>query len=131
MTGLNKILHVDSVNYTTTVQAGVPLGELVNELAEHGLELAGSYDLSGRTVGGAVAAPCFGPTIGNSGSFFSSNVISLKLVRADGQVVRVGASQSNLINAFRSSLGPNAAPPEAPRRPAPYRQTGPKTGHAH
>jgi FAD/FMN-containing dehydrogenase len=105
MTGLNKILHVDSVNYTTTVQAGVPLGELVNELAEHGLELAGSYDLSGRTVGGAVAAPCFGPTIGNSGSFFSSNVISLKLVRADGQVVRVGASQSNLINAFRSSLG--------------------------
>ena len=105
MAGLNRILHVDPVNYTTTVQAGVSLGELVSELAEHGLELAGSYDLSGRTVGGAVAAPCFGPTIGNNGSYFSSNVISLKLVRADGQVVKVGASQSNLIGAFRSSFG--------------------------
>ena len=105
MTGMNRILHVDPVNYTTTVQAGVALGDLVNELAEHGLELAGTYDLSGRTVGGAVAAPCFGPTIGNVGSFFASNVISLKLVRADGSVVRVDSSQANLLGAFRSSLG--------------------------
>lgn len=105
MSGLNRILHVDPVNYTTTVQAGVSLAELVSELAEHGLELAGSYNLSSRTVGGAVASPCFGPTVGNGGSYFSSNVISLKLVRADGQVVKVGASQSNLIGAFRSSFG--------------------------
>ena len=105
MTGMNKILHVDPVNYTTTVQAGVALGDLVNELAEHGLELTGAYDLSGRTVGGAVSAPCFGPTIGNQSAFFSSNVLSLKLVKTDGTVVRVDSSQANLLGAFRSSLG--------------------------
>lgn len=105
MTGLDRIVHVDPVNHTTTVQAGVLLGDLVNELAEHGLELAGSYDLAGRTVGGAVAAPCFGPTIGNGGTYFASNVISMKLIRADGQVMKVDSSQANLLGAFRSSFG--------------------------
>lgn len=105
MTGMNRILHIDPVNYTTTVQAGVSLRDLVNELAEHGLELAGSYDLSGRTVGGAVAAPCFGPTIGNNGSYLASSVKSMKLVRADGEVIRAGETQANLLGAFRSSFG--------------------------
>lgn len=105
MTGMRRILHVDPVNYTATVEAGVPLGDLVDELAAHGLELAGSYDLGGRTVGGAVAAPCFGPTIGNRGAFFASNVISLRLVRPDGQTMRVGRDQSSLLGAFRSSFG--------------------------
>ena len=103
--GLNRILHVDPVNYTATVQPGVLLGDLVNELAEHGLELAGNYDLSGRTVGGAVAAPCFGPTIGSRFTYLSSNVIQIKLIRADGQAVKVDSSQANLLGAFRSSFG--------------------------
>ncbi len=104
-TRLNRVLHVDPVNYTTTVQAGVLLGDLVKELAAYGLELAGTYDLAGRTVGGAIAAPCFGPTIGNSGAYFASNVLSLKLMRPDGQRVRIKADQANLLGAFRSSFG--------------------------
>lgn len=105
MTGLDRIIHVDNYNHTVTTQAGVLVGDLVRELAEHGLELPGSYDLAGRTVGGAISAPCFGPAIGNDGSLFASNVIAMKMLRADGQVFGVDASQNNLLGTFRNSLG--------------------------
>ncbi|MDJ0814116.1 MAG: FAD-binding oxidoreductase [Woeseiaceae bacterium] len=105
MTGLDRIIHVDSYNHTVTTQAGVLVGDLVRELAEHGLELPGSYDLAGRTVGGAIAAPCFGPAIGGGGSYFASNVITMKLLRPDGQVFSVEAGQNNLLGAFRMSFG--------------------------
>ena len=121
MTGLDRIIHVDPVNYTATVQAGVLLGDLVNELAEHGLELSGSYDLSGRTVGGAVAAPCFGPTIGNGGAYFASNVIGMKIIRADGQPMTIDSSQGNLLGAFRSSFGVLGAIHELKLRVRPIR----------
>mgnify|MGYP001818853705 FL=1 len=105
MTGLDRIIHVDNYNHTVTAQAGVLVGDLVRELAEHGLELPGSYDLAGRTVGGAISAPCFGPAIGNDGSLFASNVIAMKMLRADGQVLGIDASQNNLLGTFRNSLG--------------------------
>jgi len=105
MTGLDRIVHVDSYNHTVTAQAGVRLEALVSELAEHGLELVGGYDLQGRTVGGAIAAPCFGPSIGSTGSYFASHVVALKIVRADGQLLRVEPQQKNLLGAFRTSFG--------------------------
>ncbi len=105
MTSLDRIVHVDSYNHTVTVQAGVLVGDLVKELAEHGLELPGSYDLAGRTVGGAISAPCFGPAIGNDSSLFAGNVIAIKLLRADGKVLTVDAQQKNLLGTFRLSFG--------------------------
>lgn len=105
MTGLDRIINVDSYNHKVTVQAGVLVADLVKELAEYGLELVGGYDLAGRTVGGAVSAPCFGPTIGNSGAYFASNVIGLNMVRPDGEMLRIDSSQKNLLGSFRSSFG--------------------------
>lgn len=105
MTGLDRIVHVDAYNHTVTAQAGVRLETLVSELAEHGLELIGGYDLQGRTVGGAIAAPCFGPSIGSTGSYFASHVVALKIVRADGELLRVEPQQKNLVGAFRTSFG--------------------------
>ena len=102
---LDRIINVDSYNHRVTVQAGVPVADLVNELAEYGMELIGGYDLAGRTVGGAVSAPCFGPSIGASGAYFASSVISLKLIRADGQMLKIDSSQKNLLGSFRTSFG--------------------------
>jgi FAD/FMN-containing dehydrogenase len=104
-TRLDRIINVDSYNHTATVQAGVRVADLVRELAEYGLELAGGYDLAGRTVGGAVSAPCFGPSIGNSSTYFASSVTGLKMIRADGQMLKVDSSQKNLLGSFRSSFG--------------------------
>jgi FAD/FMN-containing dehydrogenase len=104
-TGLDRIINVDTYNHKVTVQAGVLVADLVKELAEYGLELIGGYDLAGRTVGGAVSAPCFGPSIGNSGAYFASSVIGLNMIRPDGEPLRIDSSQKNLLGSFRSSFG--------------------------
>ncbi|MDA0706744.1 MAG: hypothetical protein O2805_09035, partial [Proteobacteria bacterium] len=88
-----------------TVEAGLRLQTLVETLAEDGLELVGSFELQGRTVGGAIAVPCFGPCIGNTGSYFSSHVVSMKVITATGNMMNIEASQKNLLAAFRMSFG--------------------------
>lgn len=105
MTGLNQIVNIDAHNGTVTAQAGVRLSDLVDALAEHGLELIGGCELQGRTVGGAIASPCFGTTIGRGGSFFSSHVTAMKVVLADGRLLRIRPDQAHLLSAFRMSLG--------------------------
>jgi hypothetical protein len=105
MTGLDRILRINPEQQTVTVEAGIRLETLVAELAEDDLELCGSYELQGRTVGGAIAAPCFGATIGKSGSYFASHVVSLKVVTAAGKLLAIDQSQKNLLAAFRLSYG--------------------------
>jgi len=104
-TGLDKILKIDHEQLTVTVQAGVRLDALNQALAEEGLELTGSFELTGRTVGGAVAAPCFGPSIGKRRSYLSSSVTSVKLALADGRLLKVMPQQKNLMAAVRMSYG--------------------------
>ena len=105
LTGLDRIIRIDRQAGTVTAQAGVRLEALVSALAEEGLELVGGFDLQGRTVGGAIAAPCFGASIGNTGCYFSSQVVDLKVLQPDGQPMNVGRSQKNLMSAFRMSFG--------------------------
>ncbi|MDH3429415.1 MAG: FAD-binding oxidoreductase [Gammaproteobacteria bacterium] len=120
-TSLDDIVNIDAYNYTVTAQAGVRLETLVTALAEHGLELVGGYDLQGRTVGGAIAAPCFGPGIGSNGGYFASNVIAMKIIRADGQLLKVDSTQENLLGAFRTSFGALGIIFEATMRVRPIR----------
>jgi L-gulonolactone oxidase len=105
MSGVDRVIRVDTYNHTVTVEAGLRLETLVETLAEDGMELIGGFELQGRTVGGAVAAPCFGPCIGNSGSFFSSHVVGMKIITANGEIMTIDASQKNLLAAFRMSFG--------------------------
>ena len=105
MTGVDRVIRVDAANFTVTVEAGLQLQTLVETLAEDGLELVGSFDLQGRTVGGAIAAPCFGPCIGSAGSYFSSHVVAMKVITANGKIMNIDASQKNLLAAFRMSFG--------------------------
>lgn len=105
MTAFTEIINVDAYNDTVTCQAGVRIATLIEELAEHGLELVGSHDLLNRTVGGAVAGGCIGPSIGDDGGFFASQVISIKLVTPDGKRLEVKEDSQNLLNAFRLSYG--------------------------
>jgi FAD/FMN-containing dehydrogenase len=121
MTGLDRIIRIDTDNQTVTAQAGVRLETLVAALAEEGLELVGGFDLEGRTVGGAIAAPCFGPSIGNNGSYFSSHVVAMQALRADGQPMKVDQSQKNLLCAMRMSFGMLGIVYEATMRVRPIR----------
>ena len=105
LTGLNQIRNIDAYGDTVTVQAGVRIGDLARELAEHGLELAGGHDLMSRTVGGAVAGACIGPAFGEDGAFFASQVKSLRLITPNGKAIEIRHDQKNLLNAFRLSFG--------------------------
>jgi FAD/FMN-containing dehydrogenase len=105
MTELDRVFLVDRNKHTVTVEAGIRIEALIETLAEDGLELIGGFELQGRTVGGAIAAPCFGPCIGNSGSFFSSHVVAMKIVTAKGKILTIDRSQKNLLAAYRMSFG--------------------------
>jgi len=102
---MNRILNVDPYEQTVTVEPGVRIGELVRELAEYELEIAGGHDLVSRTVGGAVAGGCIGPTFGDDGAFFASQVESIKIVTPTGKPIQIRNSQQNLMHAFRLSYG--------------------------
>lgn len=105
MNAFDQIINIDAYNDTVTVQAGVRIGQLSNALSEHGLELAGSHDLMNRTVGGAIAGGCIGPGIANDGAYFATQLVSAKLVTADGRLLQVTQQQKNLLNAVRLSYG--------------------------
>lgn len=105
MSGLDRILNVDAYNHTVTAQAGVRLYALAEALAEQGLELIGNHEMTGRTLGGAIAAPCLGPSIGDQGGSLASQLLSLKLVTGSGKPMTVNATQKNLLGAVRASYG--------------------------
>lgn len=105
MTGLDRIMNIDSYNFTVTAQAGVRLYALAEALAEQGLELIGNHEMMGRTLGGAIAAPCLGPGIGDDSASLASNVISIKMVSGSGQPMTVDETQQNLLIATRASYG--------------------------
>ncbi len=103
--GLDRIVHIDTYNHTVTAQAGVRLGALVAALAEEGMELIGNFDQTERTLGGAIAAPCMGPGIGDQASLLSTQVISMQIVTASGKVMKISSEQQHLLGAFRLSYG--------------------------
>ena len=105
LSALDRIIHIDAHRGVAIVQPGVRIGDLVSELAEYGLELGGGHDLMSRTVGGAVAGGCIGPTFGDDGAFFASQVISMKVITPLGKPVEIRSDQRNLMNAFRLSFG--------------------------
>jgi FAD/FMN-containing dehydrogenase len=105
VSGLDNILNIDTHNNTVTAQAGVRVYRLVEALAEHGLELVGAHELTGRTLGGAIAAPSMGPGIGQRSACLASRVLSAKLITPAGKLMKVTAHQKDLLGAVRSSYG--------------------------
>lgn len=105
MTGMDRIIKIDAYSDTVTVQAGVRLQSLVDALAESGLELAGNFDLMNRTVGGAVASGCIGPSMKGDGAFFARQVISMKVITPAGNLLDITHKKKTILNAYRLSYG--------------------------
>ena len=105
MTGFDDIIDIDAYNHRITVQAGARIGQIAEALAVHGMELEGSHDLMNRTVGGAIAGGCIGPAIGDDGALFGSQVLGMKLVTPDGQLLVADLGQQKILNILRLSYG--------------------------
>ncbi len=105
MGDFDRIVSIDSYNHTVTAQAGVRLYALSEALAEQGLELAGNHEMTGRTLGGAIAAPCLGPSIGSQPGSLAASVTRLKMITGAGKALTVDTDKKNLLGAVCSSYG--------------------------
>ena len=84
---MRKIISVDPVGRTMTVEAGVPLQAAQEEAAKHGLIYA--VDLGSRgsaTIGGTISTNAGGNQVIRYG-MTRENVLGLEAVLADGSVV--------------------------------------------
>jgi FAD-linked oxidoreductase len=83
--GHSRVLGVDPSAGTVTVEAGIPLWQLSDELAAHGLALENLGDIAYQSVAGATSTATHGTGLrfGN----LSSRVVGLRLVTGDGSVV--------------------------------------------
>ena len=89
---MNKILELNRENMTATVQPGVILGDLQKEAEKVGLFYPPDpSNLAVSTIGGSIAQSSGGAKTFKYGST-KDYVIDLKVVMADGQILRTGAS---------------------------------------
>jgi FAD-linked oxidoreductase len=83
---LDRFLAVDDDAETVTVEAGIPLWKLNEELARRGLALANLGDIDRQTISGAIATATHGGGARFGG--LATFVRAMELVTADGDVLR-------------------------------------------
>ena len=101
---LHRILELDREAGLIKVEAGIVLGELNRRLDALGLALENLGDIDRQTLGGSIATGTHGT--GLRFPSLSAQVEALELVRADGTVVEISASEDPAgLAAARINLG--------------------------
>jgi len=88
---LNKIIAVDTVRKTVTVESGIRYGELSPELEAQGYALHNLASLPHISVAGACATATHGSGVNNGN--LATAVTALELITADGSVLHMDKSQ--------------------------------------
>lgn len=99
-----RVLSHDPERQTVTVEAGIPLHRLSEELDRRGLALQNMGDIDQQTITGATQTATHGTGLrfGN----LSSQIVALRLVTAAGSVIDCSAEQNpQLFDAARVGLG--------------------------
>ncbi|QLL05105.1 D-arabinono-1,4-lactone oxidase [Mycobacterium vicinigordonae] len=104
MTGLQRILDVDSANGLATVEGGAKLHTLLAQLARRGVGIENQGDIDKQSITGATATATHG-----TGARFqnvSAQIVAARLVTATGDVLEIadGSAQDDYL-AARVSLG--------------------------
>lgn len=90
MRDMNRIITHNAGDLTATVEAGITLNELSDELYKHGQFLALDAPLASKaTIGGTLAAGAIGPLKWQFGSP-RDLVVGMKVVQSSGKVVKSG-----------------------------------------
>ncbi len=103
MTGMARLVQIKSG--TVTVQAGMRLRDLARTLADHGLELVGSYEYPDRTVGGVISSGSLSAGMPADGGHLATSVCGLKLVTPQGRIVAIDESEPDALRWVRQSYG--------------------------
>lgn len=104
LSGYDRVLEVDASTGLVTVQAGIPLWALNEELARRGLALPVLGDINYQSIAGAIATGTHGP--GARFRTLADTVVGLRLVTGDGTVLDCSAEQHpEVFSAARIGLG--------------------------
>ena len=98
------VLDVDRQSATVTVQAGITIARLSEELARHGLAMANMGDVAYQTISGAISTATHGT--GERLRNIPSQVYALSLVLADGSVLQCSPeTEAETFKAAQVGLG--------------------------
>ena len=88
---LDRVVAIDRDALTATVEAGIPLWRLNEELARRGLALSNLGDIDRQTIAGATSTGTHGTGV-RYGSIAAA-IVGLELVTGSGDVVRCSAAE--------------------------------------
>ena len=100
----NHVVEVDAAKRTVTVEAGITIADLAEELARNGLAFPNLGDIGYQSISGAISTSTHGTgeKLGN----LATQVKALRLVLADGSALDLSArSDPESFQAARVSLG--------------------------
>jgi L-gulonolactone oxidase len=81
----NRVLSIDREKQTATVQAGITLAELSDELDKQGLALENLGDINVQTVAGAISTATHGTGLAFGG--IATQISGLRLITGDGSIL--------------------------------------------
>jgi FAD-linked oxidoreductase len=101
---LDRVVAVDESTATVTVEAGITIHRLDEELATRGLALANLGDIDRQSIAGAISTATHGTGAGFGG--LATFVRALELVTADGEVLRCSPDEEpEVFHSARVGLG--------------------------
>ena len=104
LANLDRVVDIDSVAHTVTIDGGIEYGELATHLDDHGWALANLASLPHISVAGACATGTHGSGVANGG--LATAVTAMQLVAASGDIVEVSRNaDGDLMDALGVHLG--------------------------
>ena len=104
LSGYGRVLSHDAAAGTVTVQAGITLARLCDELDRLGLALENMGDIAYQSIAGATSTATHGT--GTNFGNLSSRIAGLRIVTADGSIVECSADENtDVFAAARVGLG--------------------------
>lgn len=104
LSGYGRVLRHDAEASTVTVEAGIQLGALSDELDARGLALENMGDIGYQSIAGATATATHGTGwhFGN----ISSRIVGMRLIAGDGSIVACSAAENpDVLAAARVGVG--------------------------
>ncbi|MFC1868783.1 FAD-binding oxidoreductase [Thermodesulfobacteriota bacterium] len=97
---MNQIVHLNTANFTATVQAGVVLNDLNQKLAQHGLFFPPDpQSFLAATIGGCVSENASGPSALKYG-VFRHYLLGLTVVLPSGEVLKFGGNTMKNVTGY-------------------------------
>jgi L-gulono-1,4-lactone dehydrogenase len=100
----NRVLAIDREKLSATVQAGISIARLSDELDRNGLALENLGDINYQSISGAISTATHGTGLQFGG--IATQVTGLRLITGDGSILECSADKEpDLFNAARVGLG--------------------------